>query len=78
MKQKDIALIMIVVFVAAFASFFLSGMIFKSNNLREKVETVEPISAEFKQPSEKYFNTSSINPTQLIRIGDNKNPQPFN
>ena len=78
MKQKDIALIIVVVFVTAVASFFLSGFLFRTNNLSEKVETVESISADFKQPDAKYFNSSSINPTQLINIGDNKNPQPFN
>ncbi len=78
MKQKDIALIIIVVFVTGVASFFLSGLLFKSNNLQEKVDTVAPISADLKQPDEKYFNSDSINPTQLIRIGDNTNNQPFN
>lgn len=78
MKQKDIALIIIVVFFAGVASFFLSGFIFRTNNLSEKVKTVEPISADFTDPDKKYFNPDAINPTQLIRIGENNNPQPFN
>lgn len=78
MKQKDVALIIIVVFFAGVASFFLSGFIFKTKNLSEKVETVEPISADFTQPDKKYFNSNAINPTQLIQIGKNSNNQPFN
>lgn len=78
MKQKDIALIIIVIFITGIASFFLSGLLFKTSNLSEKVDTVEPISAEFKTPDSKYFNPDAINPTQLIRIGDNNNSQPFN
>ncbi len=78
MKQKDIALLIIVVFVAGVGSFFLSGLLFKTNNLSEKVETVEPISAEFQEPDERVFNANAINPTQLIRIGDDSNKQPFN
>lgn len=78
MKQKDIALIIIVVFITGVASFFLSGLLFKTNNLSEKVETTQAISADFKTPDSKYFNPDAINPTQLIRIGDNNNNQPFN
>lgn len=78
MKQKDIALLIIVVFVAAVASFFLSGLLFSTNNLKEDVETVEPISAEFQKPDERVFNADAINPTQLIRIGGGGNEQPFN
>lgn len=78
MKQKDIALIIIVVFFTGVGSFFLSGIIFRTNHLSEKVETVEPISADFSQPDKKYFNSDAINPTQLIQIGKNNNDKPFN
>ena len=78
MKHKDIALIIIVVFMTAVGSFFLSGLVFKTKDLSEKVDTVEPISAEFKTPDSKYFNPDSINPTQLITIGNNSNEKLFN
>lgn len=78
MKQKDIALIIIAVFVSGVFSFVLSGFLFSSpKNRQEKVEVVEPISAEFSQPSTKYFNDKSIDPTQLITIGSDSNNQPF-
>lgn len=78
MKQKDVALIILVVFLTGVGSFFLSGVIFRTNNLHEKVKTVEPITADFSQPDQKYFNSSAINPTQLIQIGKNSNDKPFN
>lgn len=79
MKQKDLALIILIAGVAAFASFFASKALFASGNKRDqKAEKVELISTEFALPDSKYFNTKSINPTQTIRIGDDKNDNPFN
>jgi len=79
MKQKDIALIIVIVFVSGVLSFFVSNALFASpKDLQTEVEVVEPISAEFKTPDERYFNEKSINPTQPITIGDDQNEQPFN
>lgn len=78
MKQKDIALIAIVVIISGVVSFILSGFLFGSpSDRREEVEVVEPITADFTQPDKKYFNENSIDPTQLIRIGESSNSQPF-
>ena len=79
MKQKDIALVIVVSAVSGFISLFLSNFLFASpKNRQEKVEIVQPIDSVFTQPDKKYFNEQSIDPTQLIRIGDNSNTQPFN
>ncbi|HSW37403.1 MAG TPA: hypothetical protein VLG37_03490 [Candidatus Saccharimonadales bacterium] len=79
MKQKDIALIIIIVFISAVLSLFLSKMLFASpKNRQQKVEVVEPISADFPTPDSRYFNTQAFDPTKLIKIGDNTNPTPFN
>ena len=78
MKQKDLGLILVIVFMSAVLSLILSNLVInKSGKNRQEVEVVEPITAEFKQPSDKYFNERSINPTQLIRIGESENPTPF-
>lgn len=78
MKQKDIALILVMVFISAVISFVLSGQIFGSpKNREQKAEVVEAITPEFPAPPGKYFNANSINPTQLITIGGNTNPNPF-
>lgn len=79
MKQKDIALIIIIVFISGIASFFISNTLFASSSSRQqKVEKVEAITADFPSPSKKYFNSQSIDPTQLIQIGNSTNPDPFN
>ena len=81
MKQKDIVLIIVVVFVSGVISLVLSNMLISSpKNRQEQVEVVEPISAEFDTPEkdDKYFNSQAIDPTQIIRIGDSNNQQPFN
>lgn len=79
MKQKDIALILVVVFISGIASYFLSNLLISSpKNRKQKVEVVGKISSDFPPPESKYFNSSSIDPTQLIRISNSANTQPFN
>lgn len=78
MKQKDIALIIVVVFISGFLSYFISSyLIVPSSERRAQVEVVEPIVADFSEPSKQYFNDKSINPTQTIEIGENDNKTPF-
>lgn len=79
MKQKDIALIVLAGFIGAILSYFVSNALFASpENRQEEVEVVERISTDFPIPDKRYFNSESVNPTQLIQIGDNPNSQPFN
>lgn len=79
MKQKDVAVIILVAVVAAMGSFFLSRFLFESGDKREqKAEIVDVISTDFQQPDKNYFNDQSVNPTQLIRIGNSNNKHPFN
>lgn len=79
MKQKDITLILVVVFVSGVLSVVVSRMIFGSPaNREQKAEIVEEIKPQFSPPPAKYFNANSINPTQLITIGGEPNPNPFN
>jgi hypothetical protein len=79
MKQKDIALIIVIVAIAAFISFFVSRLLFQSGDKRaQKAEVVDVISTDFELPSTKYFNDKSIDPTQLITIGGSNNQNPFN
>lgn len=79
MKQQDLALILIAVFASAFVSLIASRLIFATpHNRQQTVEKVDAITAEFTQPSRKYFNVQSVNPTQQITIGDSTNPNPFN
>ena len=79
MKQKDIALIIVIVFISALISFFVSKTIFSSpKNRQQQVEVVQPITADFPEARQvHYFNSSAFDPTQLITIGQNANPDPF-
>ncbi|HEX9153249.1 MAG TPA: hypothetical protein VF809_00330 [Candidatus Saccharimonadales bacterium] len=78
MKQKDVALILVLVFVSGVMSFLVSRWVFgKPANRQQKAEIVDVISSDFSLPPTKYFNNNSIDPTQLIQIGDANNPNPF-
>jgi hypothetical protein len=78
MKQKDLAVIIVVVFISAMLSLFLSKLVIAPpKNRQTKVEVVEPITSEFKIPDKKYFNANSLDPTLLIQIGDSTNTSPF-
>lgn len=79
MKQKDFALIAIIVIISAVVSLFISKAIFSSPKSRQQqVDIVQPITTDFPKTDERYFNTSSLDPTQLITIGQNNNTNPFN
>jgi hypothetical protein len=78
MKQKDIAMVVFIAGIAAIASFFISKAVFASaGNRAQKAEVVDVITTDFVKPSTKYFNSNSIDPTQLIQIGDSSNTNPF-
>ena len=79
MKQKDLALIIVIVFVSGLLSFFVSRLFFATpKDRQQKVEVVDTLTSDFATPDPKYFNKNSTNPTQLIQIGDSNNPNPFN
>jgi flagellar basal body-associated protein FliL len=78
-KQKDLTLIIVVVFVSAVVALVVSRWIFASpQNRQQTAEKVDVIGPEFIAPSRKYFNAQSVNPTQQIEIGGSTNPNPFN
>lgn len=79
MKQKDLVTIIVVVAISAVLSLVVSSQFISSPKKRvTKVEVVQPITADFPEPNKKYFNEKSVNPTQLITIGNNANQTPFN
>jgi len=78
MKQKDIALIIIVVFFSAVLSYFISNALFVTPKDRQQaVEVVQPITSDFPKPDERFFNDQAFDPTQTIIIGENANTDPF-
>ena len=78
MKQKDIALIILIIALSAAISFFASKKLFAPpKNRQQQVEVVQPITDSFPKPDNRYFNSHAFDPTQTIDIGQNANPNPF-
>lgn len=78
MKSKDIAIIVGISVVSAIFSYVLSNALLggeKAANL--EAPKVTPISAEFTQPDQRYFNKEALNPTKNITIGDSTKPVPL-
>jgi len=78
MKRKDIGLILVIAIISAVLSIILSNiLIVTPKNRQQKVEVVKPIMSDFQKLPGKYFNDKALDPTQLIRIGQDKNDKPF-
>ena len=78
MKRKDLAIIVGIAIISGIFSYVLSSYLFGGENSENlTVPKVEPISAEFPQPDERFYNPDSLNPTKTITIGDTENTQPF-
>lgn len=77
MKQKDIALVMMVVVFSAIVSFIVSNVLLGGTSHVSQVETVQAINSDFDLPGDEFFNQDALNPTKLIQIGDTNNPDPF-
>lgn len=79
MKQKDIVLLAIIGIISAVFSILLSNILISApKNRSAKVTVVEKIDSNFPEPDKKFFNANSFDPTKVIRVGDDANPQPFN
>jgi len=78
MKKNDIALIILIVSITVFASFFIAkAVVGTPANNPTKVEVAEPISNTFTAPSPAIFNDTAVNPTENITIGNANKEQPF-
>jgi len=79
MRKKDLPIIIVIVVVSAVLSYFISNkIIVPPKNRQQQVDVVQPIASSFTSPDPLYFNSKSIDPTQLITIGQNSNSNPFN
>jgi hypothetical protein len=77
MKQKDVVVIIVVIVFSSIFSFILSGILLKPSAESKTAEVVQPISSQLGKPNSTDFSSNSINPTQIISIGNNNNPNPF-
>lgn len=78
MKKSDWALIILIVALVGVASYFIVGALMPSP--KDNPQTV-PVAASFSgdivDPSNKIFNSSAINPTVEVTIGNQSNQTPF-
>lgn len=78
MKQKDIATIIVVAFVAAVSSYLIANKVFVTpQNRQQNVEVIDKFTAQFDTADTRYFNKDSINPTTNTGL-DSTNQSPFN
>jgi hypothetical protein len=78
MKQQDVLYLIGAVVVGIIVSAIASKIFFNTpKNLSQQVEVVPTISTSFQVPSSQYFNSQSIDPTQIINIGPNNNQTVF-
>ena len=78
MKQKDIALIAVIVVISGIFSFIISNYVFVTPKDRQsQVEVVPVISSQFTKPDKQFYNSESFDPTRIIVIGGNSNQDPF-
>jgi len=78
MKRKDVGVLIVVAVVSAFLSIIISGLLLSTPEDRhQSVETVEVISTNFDRPDSTYYNDKSVNPAQVIQVGQDPNSKPF-
>ncbi len=78
MNKKDRNTLVVVILVSAFVAFFAAKILIGSPQKKpQKVEVVEPISIDFQRPDSTVYNQDAVNPTQLIKISENENTDPF-
>lgn len=78
MKQKDIATIVVVAFIAAVSSYLIANKVFVTpENRQQNVEVVDKLTAQFDTADSRFFNQDSINPTTNTGL-DSTNQTPFN
>jgi hypothetical protein len=78
MKQKDIALVVVIGLIGAIISLLVSNMLFSAPSKRQtSIEVVQTFTADFPTPDKRYFNSDAVNPTKIISIDKNVNQAPF-
>lgn len=78
MKQKDVALIIVIIAFSGMLALALTQFVLLPQKNRElTVQKIDKVSSEFNKTDDKVFNSQAINPTKLIQIGDVSNTDPF-
>ncbi|MGD0284505.1 MAG: hypothetical protein ABSB12_02845 [Candidatus Saccharimonadales bacterium] len=79
MREKDVAIIIGVVFVSMILSFVVASKVITTPaNRQQSVPISSNITDNFIRPDPTYFNSQAVDPTKLIQIQNNANTTPFN
>lgn len=78
MKQKDIAVIIVVAAFATVTSFFIANKLFVTpKNRQQTAPVVDVINSSMATTDKRFFNSNSINPTRNS-TDSGTNQTPFN
>lgn len=82
MKQKDVAILILVAGLSAVISFVLAGIIFSPQKYSAEVPTAQPIDPNFPDVVNdsnynNFLNPKALDPTVPVQIGDSQNKDPF-
>jgi len=78
MKKNDLALIISTMFLSAVLALLVTSVLLSHFvSTQQEVTVVNTINTSFQLPSNQYLNSSSIDPTLLVKIGNNANNTPF-
>jgi hypothetical protein len=73
MKKSDIAMIVLIASVSIMIAYFVAKAIIGDvGNQSVKVKTTDKITTKIQEPDTSVFNSSAINPTVEVIIGDNQ------
>ena len=74
MKKSDIAMIIFIASVSVMIAYFVAkALIGDTANQSVTVKTTDEITTNIDQPDPSVFNSSAINPTVQVIIGDQSN-----
>jgi hypothetical protein len=75
MKKSDIAMIILIASISMLVAYFVSKSILGDVGAQSvKVKTAEKITTEVTKPDPSVFNSSAINPTVEVIIGNQAQP----
>jgi len=79
MKKSDIAMIILIASISVLVAYFVAkAIIGDTQNQSVKVKTADPITKDIVSPDSSVFNSSAINPTVQVIIGDQSKTSPGN
>ena len=77
MKQQDLIIVVVIVFIAGIFSFIISNKFITPSNQKQTAEIVSAIDPNFQLPDAEVFDSDAVNPTVKIQIKPGTNKSPF-